>query len=188
LNSSAQGVQMFALRSIVKLCDEAGPLLKPMIPEIVDQLLDVLTSLEPQQVNYIGFHVDKNDTQALDESRFHAVRASPVMNAIERCIDLADEGNMALLAPVIFNKIRRAAGLPTKVFVRCDALTLGWLCKVDCIHGDEKSASIPTIRRSSPQSRNGLSQRSQRNSQKNICRHSWLSSPSGLTRSSHQIH
>jgi proteasome component ECM29 len=115
LNSSAQGVQLFALRSIVKLCDEAGDLLKPMIPEIVDQLLDVLTSLEPQEVNYIGFHVDKNDTQALDESRFHAVRSSPVMNAIERCIDLADEGNMALLAPIILNKIRRAAGLPTKV-------------------------------------------------------------------------
>jgi proteasome component ECM29 len=115
LNASAQGVQLFALRSIVKLCDEAGELLKPMIPEIVDQLLDVLTSLEPQEVNYIGFHVDKNDTQALDESRFHAVRASPVMNAVERCIDLADDGNMALLAPVIFNKMRRAAGLPTKV-------------------------------------------------------------------------
>jgi proteasome component ECM29 len=116
LNSSAQGVQLFALRSIVKLCDEAGDLLKPMIPEIVDQLLDVLTSLEPQEVNYIGFHVDKNDTQALDESRFHAVRSSTVMNAIERCIDLADEGNMTLLAPIILNKIRRAAGLPTKVF------------------------------------------------------------------------
>jgi proteasome component ECM29 len=115
LNSSAQGVQMFALRSIIKLCDEAGDLLKPMIPEIVDQLLDVLTSLEPQEVNYIGFHVDKTDTQALDESRFHAVRASPVMNAIERCIDLADERNMALLVPIILNKMKRAAGLPTKV-------------------------------------------------------------------------
>ena len=115
LNSSAQGVQMFALRSIVKLCDEAGPLLKPNIPEIVDQLLDVLTSLEPQEVNYIGFHVDKKDTESLDEARFHAVRSSPVMNAIERCIDLADELNMAALAPIIFSKMRRAAGLPTKV-------------------------------------------------------------------------
>jgi proteasome component ECM29 len=121
LNSSAQGVQLFALQSIVKLCEEAGPLLKPMIPEIVDQLLDVLTSLEPQEVNYIGFHVDRNDTQALDEARFHAVRSSPVMNAIEQCIDLADEGNMASLAPIVLSKMKRAAGLPTKVFriIKC---------------------------------------------------------------------
>jgi proteasome component ECM29 len=115
LNSSAQGVQLFALRSIVKLSEEAGPSLKPMIPEIVDQLLDVLTLLEPQEVNYIGFHVDKKDTEALDESRFHAVRSSPVMQAVERCIDLADAETMASIAPVIFGKIRRAAGLPTKV-------------------------------------------------------------------------
>lgn len=115
LNASAQGVQLFALRSIVKLCDEAGPLLKPMIPEIVDQLLDVLTSLEPQEMNYISFHVSKKDTDTLDESRFHAVRSSPVMNAIEKCVDLADETNMALLVPVISNKIKRASGLPTKV-------------------------------------------------------------------------
>jgi proteasome component ECM29 len=115
LNASAQGVQLFALQSIVKLCDEAGDLLKPMIPNIVDQLLDVLTSLEPQEVNYIGFHVDKNDTQALDEARFHAVRSSPVMNAIERCVDLADDENLASLAPIVFSKMKRAAGLPTKV-------------------------------------------------------------------------
>jgi proteasome component ECM29 len=115
LNSSAQGVQLFALRSIVKLTEEAGPLLRPMVPEIVDQLLDVLTSLEPQEVNYIGFHVDKKDTETLDESRFHAVRSSPVMHAIERCIDLADADTIASIAPVVFNKIKRAAGLPTKV-------------------------------------------------------------------------
>jgi len=115
LNASAQGVQLFALRSIVKLCEEAGPLLKPMIPEIVDQLLDVLTSLEPQEVNYIGFHVDKKDTETLDESRFHAVRSSPVMNAIERCIDLVDEDTIGGISSVVINKIKRAAGLPTKV-------------------------------------------------------------------------
>lgn len=115
LNSSAQGVQLFALRSIVKLCEEAGILLKPMVPEIVDQLLDVLTSLEPQQVNYIGFHVEGNDSLALDESRFHAVRTSPVMSAIEKCIDLVDEETVPALARILLTKTKRAAGLPTKV-------------------------------------------------------------------------
>jgi proteasome component ECM29 len=147
LNASAQGVQLFALRSIVKLCDEAGPLLKPMIPEIVDQLLDVLTSLEPQEVNYIGFHVSKKDTDALDESRFHAVRSSPVMNAIEKCVDLADETNMELLVPVISNKMKKAAGLPTKVIHYEDWLTIGRVCEIDCVYGDEESPFVPTIRR-----------------------------------------
>ena len=161
LNASAQGVQLFALRSIVKLCEEAGPLLKPMIPEIVDQLLDVLTSLEPQEVNYIGFHVDKKDTETLDESRFHAVRSSPVMNAVERCIDLADEENMALLAPVIFNKMRRAAGLPTKVHLTRKVLMKGGLRKIDRVNSDEKSTPIPTICRSITESCHGVFDRPQ---------------------------
>jgi proteasome component ECM29 len=169
LNASAQGVQMFALRSIVKLCEEAGPLLKPIIPEIVDQLLDVLTSLEPQEVNYLGFHVDKKDTDTLDESRFHAVRSSPVMNAIERCIDLADEANMALLAPVVFNKIRRAAGLPTKVQFIENELIIGWLCKNDCLNGDEEGSSLQTFCRSGVESGDGVSDRSQRDCTENIC-------------------
>jgi proteasome component ECM29 len=160
LNASAQGVQLFALKSIVKLCEEAGPLLKPMIPEIVDQLLDVLTSLEPQEVNYIGFHVDKTNSEALDESRFHAVRSSPVMNAIERCIDLADETNMALLAPIIFNKMKRAAGLPTKVNIPESELILGGLCKADCIFGNEKSTSFHSVCRPISKSGYGMSHRS----------------------------
>ena len=187
LNSSAQGVQLFALRSIVKLCDEAGPLLKPTIPEIVDQLLDVLTSLEPQEVNYIGFHVDKKDTETLDESRFHAVRSSPVMNAIERCVDLADEANMAFLAPVIFNKMRRAAGLPTKVILVENTLTVGWLCKVDCVDGNEESTSIPTICGSILESCHGLFDGSQRDSSKDVCWNGGLSSSSCFTPCPRQI-
>jgi proteasome component ECM29 len=146
LNASAQGVQLFALQSIVKLCDEAGDLLKPMIPEIVDQLLDVLTSLEPQEVNYIGFHVGKDHTQTLDEARFHAVRSSPVMNAIEKCIDLADEKNMASLAPIVFNKMKRAPGLPTKVRLTEFALTVGGMCEDDCFAGDAQGTFIPSVR------------------------------------------
>jgi proteasome component ECM29 len=115
LNSSARGVQLFALQSIIKLCNESGPLLRPVIPDIIDQLLDALTSLEPQEVNYLGFHVDKNETEALDAARFKAVSSSPVTKALERCIDFADESNMKTLVPIVFNKMKRAAGLPTKV-------------------------------------------------------------------------
>jgi hypothetical protein len=116
LNASAQGVQLFALQSIVKLCDETGDFLKPTIPEIVDQLLDVLTSLEPQEVNYIGFHVEKN---------------------------------IASLAPIIFSKIKRAAGLPTKVHMSQIALIIGGMRQVNCVYGDEEGAFIPSVRGSS---------------------------------------
>jgi proteasome component ECM29 len=162
LNSSAQGVQLFALRSIVKLTEEAGPLLRPMVPEIVDQLLDVLTSLEPQEVNYIGFHVDKKDTEALDESRFHAVRSSPVMHAIERCIDLADANTVASIAPITFHKIRRAAGLPTKVGTSTfNEPIAGGLCKNARIIGYEERPALSTICRPGIESCNGVPWRSQ---------------------------
>lgn len=139
-------------------------------------------------MNYIGFHVDKKDTEVLDESRFHAVRSSPVMNAIERCVDLADEQNMALLAPVIFNKMRRAAGLPTKVILVENTLTIGWLCKIDCVDGNEESTSISTICGSILEICHGLFNRSQRDRSKDICWNSGLSGSSCFTSCPCQIH
>jgi len=45
----------FAIGFILKICKIAGSRLAPHIPEIVEVLLDSLTSLEPAQFNYLAF-------------------------------------------------------------------------------------------------------------------------------------
>jgi proteasome component ECM29 len=48
LVSDAEDVRKFSLTTILKICETAKELLKPHITEIVDKLLEGLSSMEPQ--------------------------------------------------------------------------------------------------------------------------------------------
>lgn len=48
LVSDAEDVRKFSLTTILKICETAKELLKPHITEIVDKLLESLSSMEPQ--------------------------------------------------------------------------------------------------------------------------------------------
>ncbi|ODQ51798.1 ARM repeat-containing protein [Saitoella complicata NRRL Y-17804] len=114
LHSDAQEVQAFAIDTIIKLCKSSGPALKPFLSQLIDELLALMTALEPQAVNYLSFHAGKDYTQEqLDQARFQAVRSSPMMDAIDRCVDLLDEEIMGEAVKVIL-KNARSVGLPTK--------------------------------------------------------------------------
>ncbi len=58
-----------SLNTILKIAKGAGPLLKPNIPILVVALLEALTGLEPQALNYISLRI--SDSQASqDRVRF----------------------------------------------------------------------------------------------------------------------
>ena len=48
LVSDAEDVRKFSLATILKICETAKELLKPHITELVDRLLEGLSSMEPQ--------------------------------------------------------------------------------------------------------------------------------------------
>jgi proteasome component ECM29 len=56
---------VFALRlsTILEISRKAGALLKPHIPALVVALLEALSGLEPQVLNYLSFHAGSQDTQ-----------------------------------------------------------------------------------------------------------------------------
>lgn len=75
-----------SLTTIVKISKNAGSLIKPHIPVLVGALMESLSGLEPQVLNYITFHVG-NDQSAQEkvteiywtlhfETLFEPVRAS----------------------------------------------------------------------------------------------------------------
>ena len=47
----------FSLTTIVKISKNAGSLLKPHVPLLVVALLESLSTLEPQMLNYLSLHV-----------------------------------------------------------------------------------------------------------------------------------
>ncbi|KAI9332879.1 proteasome stabiliser-domain-containing protein [Zopfochytrium polystomum] len=116
LQSMAEDVRKFSLSTILKICKIGGILLKPHMTEIIYTLLESLTALEPQVLNYLTFHVEKyNLTQdQLESSRLSAAKASPMMEAVEKCIENMDANIFESLSQKLITLIRKGMGLPTK--------------------------------------------------------------------------
>ncbi|KAI8818240.1 proteasome stabiliser-domain-containing protein [Fimicolochytrium jonesii] len=116
LQSSAEDVRNFSLATILKICKKGGFLLKPHVTELVATLLECLATMEPQVLNYLTFHTDKYNIsqEQLENSRLSAVRSSPIMDAIESCIDQVDGEVLKALIPRLNGLIRKGVGLPTK--------------------------------------------------------------------------
>lgn len=118
IQSDAQDIQSFALNTLIKLSKKGGAALKPFIPSMVEELILLMSTLEPQAINYIALNADKYGltNNAIDASRLASIRGSPLMEAIEELIDQAtDEQTMAALVPKISSAVRKSVGLPSKV-------------------------------------------------------------------------
>ncbi|KAI9480308.1 MAG: proteasome stabiliser-domain-containing protein [Benjaminiella poitrasii] len=114
--SDAEDVRKFSLDAVLRVCKTGAALLKKFVPELIDTLLQSLSSLEPQSMNYISFHVDKYNIsqEQLDNARLTGAKNSPMMEGIEHCVQQIDDDVMEKLTPRILHIIRKGTGLPTK--------------------------------------------------------------------------
>jgi proteasome component ECM29 len=118
IESSAEEVQNFSLHTLLEIIKKAsGKILRPFIPELVERLVGLLSILEPQAVNYLHLNASKYNLteQKIDDIRLSSIRSSPLMEAIERCLDLLDESSMEQLQPRLEAAMKSAVGLPSKV-------------------------------------------------------------------------
>ena len=118
LESSAKDVQALSLDTLLQVIKKAkGKTLRPSIPELIERLLGLLSSLESQMINYLHLNASKYNVteQQIDDQRLSAIRMSPLMEAIERCLDLLDEDTMGKLSPRLQSAMKNAVGLPSKV-------------------------------------------------------------------------
>ncbi|KAJ3021840.1 hypothetical protein HKX48_007616 [Thoreauomyces humboldtii] len=116
LGSSAEDVRNFSLSAILKIAKKGGVLLKPHVPDLVATLLECLSTMEPQVLNYLTFHTEKyNMTQEhLENARLSAVKSSPMMDAIEIIVEQVDVEVLTHFVPRLNSLIRKGVGLPTK--------------------------------------------------------------------------
>lgn len=118
MESSAKDTQTFSVVTLLEIIKKAnGATIRPFIPELVERLIGLLSSLEPEAVNYIHLNASKYNLteQKIDDMRLSSVRSSPLMEAIERCLDLLDDDTMRLLQPKLESAMKNAVGLPSKV-------------------------------------------------------------------------
>ena len=118
LESAAQEVQSFSLVTILDIIKKANAkVLRPFIPDLIGRLLSMLTSIEPGVINYVYLNADKYGVteQEIDNARLSSVKMSPMMEAIERCLDMLDESVMPALEASLTNANKTVIGLPSRV-------------------------------------------------------------------------
>ncbi|XP_014680930.1 PREDICTED: proteasome-associated protein ECM29 homolog [Priapulus caudatus] len=117
VGSSVAEIRSFSLQTLVKLSKNAGPLLKPHIAVLVAALLEALSELEPQMLNYLSLHAAQSQEtlDKLDSQRVAVSKLSPMMETINMCVQYVDEGVLTELVPRLCDLIRTGVGLGTKV-------------------------------------------------------------------------
>ncbi|EEQ44746.1 conserved hypothetical protein [Candida albicans WO-1] len=117
LLSDSQEVKDFALETVLKLCKSGNKSMKEYVPELIENFINLFSSLEPEVVNYLVLNASKYnvDHNEIDAKRMKSVGHSPLMDAIEKLLNQLDD----LLLPDFITRlertIKKGVGLPTKV-------------------------------------------------------------------------
>lgn len=115
VESSVEDVQIFATVTVLKISKHGGKALRPFIPDMVPQLLGLLSAIEPQQINYHYQRAGEESLDKIDRLRSQMVNQSPISEAIENCLHVADGHVVAQLGPRLEETIKSAMGMPTKI-------------------------------------------------------------------------
>jgi proteasome component ECM29 len=114
--SDADDIRNFALQTLLALLKKAGSAIRPFIGELIEQLVLLMSTLEPQIINYLTLNADKYNLRSedIDAKRMQDIGSSPMMNSLEKLIDLIDED---IIGDVIFRlqgTVKNSVGLPSK--------------------------------------------------------------------------
>ncbi|PBP24678.1 proteasome component [Diplocarpon rosae] len=117
MESSAKEVRVFSTLTVLRLIKSGGKALVPFIPDLVEQLLGLLSTMEQEGIDYVYLRAAQyNLTEAkIDNARSNAVSQSPLMEGIEKCLDNLDEATMKDLANRLENAIKTSIGMPSKI-------------------------------------------------------------------------
>lgn len=115
IESSVKDVQIFATLTVLDLSKKGGAALRQYTAEMVAQLLGLLSTIEPEQINYHYQKVGEDSRDKIDKLRSQMVTRSPIMEAIENVLRHVTEEDMGNLATKLEGTIKSAIGMPTKI-------------------------------------------------------------------------
>lgn len=114
--SDAEDVRNFALETILNLVKKSGKSIKPFIAELIDQFILLMSTLEPQIINYLALNADKYKLKHddIDAKRIQSIGSSPMMSALEKLIDLIDDNIIEEVIDKLQSTVKKSVGLPSK--------------------------------------------------------------------------
>ncbi|GAB1310705.1 proteasome component M29 [Madurella fahalii] len=115
IESGVEDVKLFSTITVMKIAKSGGDSLKPYIPTMVPHLLGLLSTIEPEAINYHYQRAGEDNREKIDKLRSTMVSQSPIAEAIENCLRSVDRSVMKDLAPKLQESIKSALGMPTKI-------------------------------------------------------------------------
>ncbi|EMP30775.1 Proteasome-associated protein ECM29 like protein [Chelonia mydas] len=112
--STVTEVRALSINTLVKISKSAGVMLKPHAPKLIPALLESLSVLEPQVLNYLSLRATDQEKAAMDSARLSAAKSSPMMETINMCLQYLDVSVLGELVPRLCELIRSGIGLGTK--------------------------------------------------------------------------
>ncbi|KAF4804062.1 proteasome-associated protein ECM29 [Turdus rufiventris] len=112
--STVAEVRSLSINTLVKISKSAGSMLKPHAPKLIPALLESLSMLEPQVLNYLSLSATDQEKTAMDSARLSAVKSSPMMETINMSLQYLDVSVLGELVPRLCELIKSGVGLGTK--------------------------------------------------------------------------
>ncbi|PNH46325.1 hypothetical protein VD0004_g1783 [Verticillium dahliae] len=115
LESNVDEVKGFSLKTIMDVTKKGGKALKPYVAEIIPHLLNLHSTVEPEQINFAYQRLQEDKRGQLDKMRASFVNTSPITEAIDNCLRQVDDEIMTQLVPSIEQTVKSAIGMQTKI-------------------------------------------------------------------------
>nr|XP_046268300.1 proteasome adapter and scaffold protein ECM29 [Scatophagus argus]XP_046268309.1 proteasome adapter and scaffold protein ECM29 [Scatophagus argus] len=112
--SNVSEVRSLSIQTLVKISKTAGARLKPHASRLIPALLEALSTLEPQVLNYLSLRATEQEKSAMDAARLSAAKSSPMMETINMCLQHLDVSVLGDLVPRLCDLLKSGVGLGTK--------------------------------------------------------------------------
>uniref|UniRef100_A0A8C9YF89 Ecm29 proteasome adaptor and scaffold n=1 Tax=Sander lucioperca TaxID=283035 RepID=A0A8C9YF89_SANLU len=119
--SNVSEVRSLSIQTLVKVSKTAGARLKPHAARLIPALLEALSTLEPQVLNYLSLRATEQEKvtsafyhSAMDAARLSAAKSSPIMETVNMCLQHLDVSVLGELVPRLCELLKSGVGLGTK--------------------------------------------------------------------------
>ncbi|XP_027139117.1 proteasome adapter and scaffold protein ECM29 isoform X2 [Larimichthys crocea] len=112
--SNVAEVRALSIQTLVKISKTAGARLKPHAARLIPALLEALSSLESQILNYLSLRATEQEKSAMDAARLSSAKSSPMMETINMCLQHLDVSVLGELVPKLCELLKSGVGLGTK--------------------------------------------------------------------------
>ncbi|XP_065879858.1 uncharacterized protein [Euphorbia lathyris] len=117
--SKVDSIRKASIGVVMKLAKGAGIALRPHLSDLVCCMLESLSSLEDQGLNYVELHAANVgiQTEKLENLRISIAKGSPMWETLDLCINVVNNESLDVLVPRLASLVRSGVGLNTRVGV-----------------------------------------------------------------------